>query len=336
MHLSGSASETLVFYRQALDSTTTNSKIKLIGLYKHKTYMELHKKQTRFLEFYRHLIELASENFSTRLHITGKKDDEIETFGLLLNMLAQRLQTLYNLHAPSLRKKLPDLSFLINEDRKIIFVSPDAISAIKSSKEQLFGKDFTTVLTSSSQQFFLDEMMKIDNELFHEKYHELHFKDKADAKISSYSFWYTAFNEGGARLISVHCNFKKAIKKIKETGNSLLLKEDWDKIRAFHNYILNHLYENLPSMSELAKIADLNEYKLKMGFKELYKISIFRFQTRERMSHAELLVKNTLMPIKQISQHLGYRDSSHFSTIFKKHFGTSPKKFRNQNRKDSP
>jgi AraC-like DNA-binding protein len=180
-------------------------------------------------------------------------------------------------------------------------------------------------------------MMKVDNELFHEKYHEIYFKDKAGSKISSYAFWYTAYNKGGTRLISIHCNFKKTTKKIKEsTGNNLLLKEDWNKIRAFHNYILNHLYENLPSMSELAKIAGLNEYKLKIGFKKLYKISIFRLQTRERMKHAELLVNNTLMPIKQIAQHLGYSDSSHFSTVFKKHFGISPGKFRKQHGKDSP
>lgn len=299
--------------------------------------MDLYKQQSRFLEFYRHIIDLASENYSSRLHIPGKKDDEIETFGLLLNMLAQKLQSLYNLHAPSLRKKLPDLSFLINQDRKIIFISPAALSNIKNSKDQLFGKDFTTVLTRSSQQFFLNEMMKVDNELFHEKYHEIYFKDKAGSEIPSYSSWYTAYNKGGARLISIHCNFKKTTKKIKESsGNNLLLKEDWNKIRVFHNYILNHLYENLPSMNELVKIAELNEYKLKIGFKKLYKISIFRFQTRERMKHAELLVNNTLMPIKQIAQHLGYGDSSHFSTVFKKHFGISPGKFRKQHGKDSP
>ena len=42
-----------------------------------------------------------------------------------------------------------------------------------------------------------------------------------------------------------------------------------------YDYILNHLEEPLPTLKELAVLFDTNEYKLKHGFREFFKTSIY-------------------------------------------------------------
>ena len=49
-----------------------------------------------------------------------------------------------------------------------------------------------------------------------------------------------------------------------------------------------------------------------------------------KLKTAELLLITSIMPISEISARLQFTDSSHFTKVFKKYRGQTPKMFRNE------
>ena len=112
-------------------------------------------------------------------------------------------------------------------------------------------------------------------------------------------------------------------------NNVLQLQADIQKIRDVHQYILNHLHESLPSIIQLSRQFNLNENKLKKGFKQLYQTTIFKFHLNKRLEQSLVLIKNTPMSLKTIASSLAFKSFPHFSRAFKLKYGISPNKFRN-------
>jgi AraC-like DNA-binding protein len=100
---------------------------------------------------------------------------------------------------------------------------------------------------------------------------------------------------------------------------------DVQLIQQLYDYILNNLNSPLPSSKELSRIFGSNDYKLKSGFKHLFKTSIYQFYTNERMKRAQLLIQQTRIPLKSIAITNGFTSYPNFSRAFKKHFGYTPK-----------
>jgi AraC-like DNA-binding protein len=114
--------------------------------------------------------------------------------------------------------------------------------------------------------------------------------------------------------------FDKSLNK-KETA----LKTDYDKERILfaRDYLLKHL-DCPPTLTELSRIAGINEFKLKRGFKETFNVTAFQYLADARLG----LAKDDLLEGKktatEIAFELGYSSLQHFSTAFKKKFGISP------------
>mgnify|MGYP000938528867 CR=1 FL=1 len=107
------------------------------------------------------------------------------------------------------------------------------------------------------------------------------------------------------------------------------LKYDEDKERIIfaRDYLVKNI-ESPPSLIELARIAGINEYKLKRGFKEIFHQTAFSYLSDLRLE----LAKNQLLEGKkqatEIAFELGYCSLQHFSTAFKKKFAISPSQVR--------
>ncbi|OQP47919.1 hypothetical protein A4H97_30405 [Niastella yeongjuensis] len=109
---------------------------------------------------------------------------------------------------------------------------------------------------------------------------------------------------------------------------SLILKpgHDTDSIHFAKDYLLQHAAQP-PSLSELARIAGINEFKLKQGFKALFDNTVFGYLTDYKLTQArDLLVAN--VPIKDVADRLGYSSVQHFNSAFRKKFGVPPGKMR--------
>ena len=99
--------------------------------------------------------------------------------------------------------------------------------------------------------------------------------------------------------------------------------DDIDKLHRLKAYIDEHFLDEL-SLSQLAKISLLNEFKLKSGFKVVFSITVFGYIRNLRMNYAKQLLLDMSMTVAEVAMITGYEHTQHFSAAFKKHFGINP------------
>lgn len=98
------------------------------------------------------------------------------------------------------------------------------------------------------------------------------------------------------------------------------------KLKVAKEELLKRL-ESPPSLKELARIAGLNEFQLKAGFKEIYGNTVFGYLLDHKLDHARLLLDSKKYQVAQVAYQIGYTNPSHFIAAFKKKFGVTPKKY---------
>lgn len=119
--------------------------------------------------------------------------------------------------------------------------------------------------------------------------------------------------------------FELAAKKTE----SPTIKSAYDKERIY--YAREYLLANAnhpPSLTDLAKTAGINEFKLKQGFREIFQNTVFGYLSDYKLMRAKELLADSSKNIKNISDELGYSSVQHFSNAFSKKFGVSPGKAR--------
>jgi AraC family transcriptional activator of pyochelin receptor len=105
------------------------------------------------------------------------------------------------------------------------------------------------------------------------------------------------------------------------------LKKEYDKERIL--FARDYLLKNIdcpPTLSELSKIAGINEFKLKKGFKETFSQTVFEYLSDVRLDIAKNDLLEKKKSVTEIAFELGYSSLQHFSAAFKKKFGISPSK----------
>ncbi|PFN19719.1 helix-turn-helix domain-containing protein [Bacillus cereus] len=106
------------------------------------------------------------------------------------------------------------------------------------------------------------------------------------------------------------------------------LKKHSKPINECQNYIFTHLYDDI-TLPTLAKIVTLNPSYLSSLFKKEVGISLNEYIQRAKVDESKKLMTFTKHSISEISTLLNFHDQSHFTKIFKKHTGISPKQFKN-------
>jgi len=84
------------------------------------------------------------------------------------------------------------------------------------------------------------------------------------------------------------------------------------------------------SLALLASKAGINEYKLKIGFRELYKTTPYQYLVRLRLEKAKALLEDTDLSIQLVADRVGFNTYRGFSKAFKKIYGVLPTKYRVQ------
>lgn len=113
----------------------------------------------------------------------------------------------------------------------------------------------------------------------------------------------------------------------KPTGLLCSLKpDDIDRIHLAKTILTSNL-DNPPSLMELARQVSLNDYKLKMGFRQVFGTTVFGYLHQYRMEQARRLLTERRMNVKEVAQAIGYANQSRFAAAFRKQFGVNPKAF---------
>ncbi|MBA0883755.1 helix-turn-helix domain-containing protein [Flavobacterium undicola] len=101
---------------------------------------------------------------------------------------------------------------------------------------------------------------------------------------------------------------------------------DAEKLLVIRNEILSDL-STPPILSELAIIALMSETKLKQLFKQTFGDTIYNYYQKARMEEAAFLLKQAKHSVSEVGYELGFSNLSHFSRLFEKQYGITPKKF---------
>lgn len=102
---------------------------------------------------------------------------------------------------------------------------------------------------------------------------------------------------------------------------------DIDQIHQARDILIAN-FDNPPSLLELARQVRLNDYKLKVGFRQVFGTTVFGYLRDYRMEQARQLLQDTQLSLANIAYAIGYDCPTSFSTAFKKRFGVNPRAYR--------
>ena len=105
-----------------------------------------------------------------------------------------------------------------------------------------------------------------------------------------------------------------------------LKAEDLERVQ-YARDILIQRSSNPPSLIELSRLVELNDRKLKQGFRQLFNNTVFGYLRDYRMKQAQHLLAQSQMTIAQVANKVGYGNPEAFSTAFKRKFSVSPKAY---------
>lgn len=121
------------------------------------------------------------------------------------------------------------------------------------------------------------------------------------------------------------------IEQIKEMGKTSnveysLSSDDIERIYAAKEILVTRP-DRPPSLMTLSRQVGLNDFKLKVGFKEVFGTTVFGYLYQHRMEMARQLLNQGSLKVKDVAQMVGYASPSRFSTAFRKQFGVNPKAY---------
>lgn len=112
----------------------------------------------------------------------------------------------------------------------------------------------------------------------------------------------------------------------KYTGNADE-KESAGRVNEVIAYLQTN-YRNKLTLNELARTFNTNRTTLNEEFYKETNQSIIDYLIKYRMNLAAALLRDTMLPVSDIMERVGYNDTSHFWRMFKKTAGMSPSEYR--------
>ncbi len=296
--------------------------------------MDSDQNELRFQSIYEMLFQMGKGNFAHRIQ-RSKIDDNLEIVTVLINMFAEEMNE-FILHKgyvnPHHTNKYIVQSAFILDAYFVIKSFNSKVPAILGFKpEDIYQKYFLELLVEPSVAVFKNiENDIIENPIYHASV-QLTFKTQKQLYIPVSCIILRLLHSTDI-LVSFVTNI------IEETTLPTTLTSDKDQtkpkgiyriadvqlIQELYDFILNNLDKPLPTIKELARIFGTNEYKLKYGFKYLFKTSIYQFYNTKRLNKAHLLIQQTTIQLKEIAVMTGFNSYPNFSKAFKKLFGYSP------------
>ena len=99
------------------------------------------------------------------------------------------------------------------------------------------------------------------------------------------------------------------------------------KLRRIIEYVEENLGRDL-SLAELAAVAGMNPYHLSRAFKQEVGCAPHKYVTGRRVERAKALLAGTELTIVEVGLIVGFQSQSHFTNIFRRLTGVTPKTFR--------
>ncbi|MBB3699440.1 helix-turn-helix domain-containing protein [Flammeovirga yaeyamensis] len=115
-------------------------------------------------------------------------------------------------------------------------------------------------------------------------------------------------------------NINQRRKESKEKYLTIDVREEMLEVKKM---IISNLMEP-PTLKELSREFGISIPKLRKTFRSVYGLTPHQFLIRERLFKTRRKVFTTSLSMSEISDLLGFADSSHFTKLYKKEFGNAP------------
>lgn len=181
-------------------------------------------------------------------------------------------------------------------------------------------------LLENNQEFELEKILKenigknIDLKLLQEKYKELTVisleKLESIIRIVTYSTYYIA-----------DCIKNKKWLEMKNTVSKVKIELSNSKIAPIIKYINEHINENI-SLSLGANLCNMSQSQFSRTFKKETGKTFKEYVLLKKNEQAKFYIKTTDKSFSEISDFLGFEDSSYFTKLFKKYEGITPKEYK--------
>jgi AraC-like DNA-binding protein len=110
------------------------------------------------------------------------------------------------------------------------------------------------------------------------------------------------------------------------TSQRVVNSADAEKLIAVRDVILSNISQP-PRLPDLASKVGMSETKLKLLFKQTFGDTIYSYYQKIRMEEAAFLLKQAGYSVSEVGYQLGFSNLSHFSRLFQRHYGNTPKKY---------
>ena len=298
----------------------------------------------RYEELQNMILELAMGNFAHRFRAAGTQD-HIEKLGLMLNLLAEELSGFF-VHPGSFGEK--DLAdpyvFMLDTELKVAGANSRFLDLLKYSYAELLGRPIAEFINGQSANYFRKQL-EVDSgeqQTFSPIRLLVAFIARNGTIMECWGYCHLFKTPDGIccffrglPIIERHgavepSNSADQIVDLNPPGafRTLQYQTDILRVRKVHQYILLNLHQSLPPIPVMARQFNLNEFKLKKGFKELYNTTIFKFHLEKRLEMSKLMIGNTPASLKIVAKKYGFRNYSHFSKAFKTKYGKKPSYFK--------
>lgn len=94
---------------------------------------------------------------------------------------------------------------------------------------------------------------------------------------------------------------------------------------------LHSNYGNRITLAQLTRKFHINRTSLGRDFLEATGMTIMTYLMKLRLSIASQMLRDTMLPISEIYERVGFNDPAHFGRQFRKYYGVPPSEYRRQN-----
>ena len=113
------------------------------------------------------------------------------------------------------------------------------------------------------------------------------------------------------------------------SGRQIRALQKW-RLKRVVEYVDNHLADRI-SLLDLAVAAGLSRMHFASQFRVATGLRPHEFLLRRRIRRAEELLQNSTMAIVEIALSVGFQTQAHFTTVFKRFVGCTPRQWRTAN-----
>jgi AraC-like DNA-binding protein len=170
-----------------------------------------------------------------------------------------------------------------------------------------YFKNWKNIIDTTKNLIYEDLDFKLENALYKALFS---IRNKIECHANVLVFMNLFFEKINAHSRTIHPEF--------------LHSEDVKNLFIASAHLRNPLATTIPSLDELASIANMGSTKFKTSFKQLFGSAPIQYRNKIRMEFAREEITAQRKTPTEISYDLGYSHPSNFTVAYKKYFGELP------------